>query len=416
MIGVIESILCILLINQYVYMKKEDDFDFDSEKQKYLLKGMILAGIIVRAVILSKYPLISVRIIVDSIWLLGISIVYVKKNSCLIRIVVMYALSFTISFSVMKIMAGIVYFEADVLFVNVAITVNMYFLLCLVKVMIYFDENFKVAIRAILMNFIVCVVMICIEGVLLREIMDRSIIDYIFLGLGTVMLFIVMLLDNINDLILCRASRQINSIERDYFYNESRNIKNKYDELRLFRHDFKNKLIAINEYISSERYDDLKVYISQLTDKLDNKLRFVDTGNIIVDGIINNKLNYASMLGITVSTRMSIPTEMNIIEDDMVIILGNILDNAIEACQKVENGRIHITGNYDRSVINIDITNSYNGEINKSDDVFVTSKDNKEEHGLGLLSVKSTIEKYNGVVEFNYDDRNFTTSCIFYEK
>ena len=113
---------------------------------------------------------------------------------------------------------------------------------------------------------------------------------------------------------------------------------------------------------------------------------------------------------------MSIPTEMNIIEDDMVIILGNILDNAIEACQKVENGRIHITGNYDRSVINIDITNSYNGEINKSDDVFVTSKDNKEEHGLGLLSVKSTIEKYNGVVEFNYDDRNFTTSCIFYEK
>ena len=416
MIGVIESILCILLINQYVYMKKEDDFDFDSEKQKYLLKGMILAGIIVRAVILSKYPLISVRIIVDSIWLLGISIVYVKENSCLIRIVVMYALSFTISFSVMKIMAGIVYFEADVLFVNVAITVNMYFLLCLVKVMIYFDENFKVAIRAILMNFIVCVVMICIEGVLLREIMDRSIIDYIFLGLGTVMLFIVMLLDNINDLILCRASRQINSIERDYFYNESRNIKNKYDELRLFRHDFKNKLIAINEYISSERYDDLKVYISQLTDKLDNKLRFVDTGNIIVDGIINNKLNYASMLGITVSTRMSIPTEMNIIEDDMVIILGNILDNAIEACQKVENGRIHITGNYDRSVINIDITNSYNGEINKSDDVFVTSKDNKEEHGLGLLSVKSTIEKYNGVVEFNYDDRNFTTSCIFYEK
>ena len=222
--------------------------------------------------------------------------------------------------------------------------------------------------------------------------------------------------NNINDLILCRASRQINSIERDYFYNESRNIKNKYDELRLFRHDFKNKLIAINEYISSERYDDLKVYISQLTDKLDNKLRFVDTGNIIVDGIINNKLNYASMLGITVSTRMSIPTEMNIIEDDMVIILGNILDNAIEACQKVENGRIHITGNYDRSVINIDITNSYNGEINKSDDVFVTSKDNKEEHGLGLLSVKSTIEKYNGVVEFNYDDRNFTTSCIFYEK
>ena len=416
MIGVIESILCILLINQYVYMKKEDDFDFDSEKQKYLLKGMILAGIIVRAVILSKYPLISVRIIVDSIWLLGISIVYVKENSCLIRIVVMYALSFTISFSVMKIMAGIVCFEADVLFVNVAITVNMYFLLCLVKVMIYFDENFKVAIRAILMNFIVCVVMICIEGVLLREIMDRSIIDYIFLGLGTVMLFIVMLLDNINDLILCRASRQINSIERDYFYNESRNIKNKYDELRLFRHDFKNKLIAINEYISSERYDDLKVYISQLTDKLDNKLRFVDTGNIIVDGIINNKLNYASMLGITVSTRMSIPTEMNIIEDDMVIILGNILDNAIEACQKVENGRIHITGNYDRSVINIDITNSYNGEINKSDDVFVTSKDNKEEHGLGLLSVKSTIEKYNGVVEFNYDDRNFTTSCIFYEK
>ena len=168
MIGVIESILCILLINQYVYMKKEDDFDFDSEKQKYLLKGMIFAGIIVRAVILSKYPLISVRIIVDSIWLLGISIVYVKKNSCLIRIVVMYALSFTISFSVMKIMAGIVYFEADVLFVNVAITVNMYFLLCLVKVMIYFDENFKVAIRAILMNFIVCVVMICIEGVLLR--------------------------------------------------------------------------------------------------------------------------------------------------------------------------------------------------------------------------------------------------------
>ena len=416
MIGVIESVLCILLINQYVCMKKEDDFDFDSEKQKYLLKGMILAGIIVRAVILSKYPLISVRIIVDSIWLLGISIVYVKENSCLIRIVVMYALSFTISFSVMKIMAGIVCFEADVLFVNVAITVNMYFLLCLVKVMIYFDENFKVAIRAILMNFIVCVVMICIEGVLLREIMDRSIIDYIFLGLGTVMLFIVMLLDNINDLILCRASRQINSIERDYFYNESRNIKNKYDELRLFRHDFKNKLIAINEYISSERYDDLKVYISQLTDKLDNKLRFVDTGNIIVDGIINNKLNYASMLGITVSTRMSIPTEMNIIEDDMVIILGNILDNAIEACQKVENGRIHITGNYDRSVINIDITNSYNGEINKSDDVFVTSKDNKEEHGLGLLSVKSTIEKYNGVVEFNYDDRNFTTSCIFYEK
>ncbi|NLI89994.1 MAG: sensor histidine kinase [Epulopiscium sp.] len=111
---------------------------------------------------------------------------------------------------------------------------------------------------------------------------------------------------------------------------------------------------------------------------------------------------------------MDIPKEINIPFFDITVVLGNLLDNAIEAVGKIEEDKyINIKLEYREGKFILEIKNSFNGVIIKEDDTICTSNLDKENHGIGLKSVKSVVEKYNGIMEIEYDESNFSVKvCI----
>ena len=99
----------------------------------------------------------------------------------------------------------------------------------------------------------------------------------------------------------------------------------------------------------------------------------------------------------------------------MTVILGNLLDNALQAVSLVtENGFIDFAIHYSKGMLLIKVTNPFKTAIKREKGVIVTSKADKENHGYGLKSVNETVEKYNGTVNINPDIDIFTVTVVLY--
>ncbi len=121
-----------------------------------------------------------------------------------------------------------------------------------------------------------------------------------------------------------------------------------------------------------------------MSDAVDVGKEYVKTGNRNIDSIINYKVHEARVHNIIVKTHINIPKEFNISSFDLIVILGNLIDNAIEALDKTINKKLEIELIFKKGVFYINIKNDFNGEIIKKNDLFETTKRNKKIHGLGL--------------------------------
>ena len=136
------------------------------------------------------------------------------------------------------------------------------------------------------------------------------------------------------------------------------------------------------------------------------KKEYSKTGNKDVDSLINYELTLASEFGTEIICDIELPEQLNITSFDMTIILGNLLDNAIEALRQSKKKLLIITIKYMKGIIRIDIENTYDSNYKRKPD--------GREHGIGLLSVMNTLEKYHGNLKtFPEDNRYHTTVVLF---
>lgn len=200
---------------------------------------------------------------------------------------------------------------------------------------------------------------------------------------------------------------------RDEFMKQ---FKKYIDDFKSIRHDFKNHILGINALIRSKRYDDLLRYIGKIYFKAQFITeKFIVTGNLIIDAIINNKLDEAFKNHIKVKTDIFVPESLNIDEFDLVVVLGNVIDNAIEASCKLEESErvIKILISYNiKGTLLISVTNNYNVEnFNR----FETTKKNKLSHGIGLKNVIEVIKNNNGFFEIYRKDKTFEVKIMLYD-
>lgn len=203
--------------------------------------------------------------------------------------------------------------------------------------------------------------------------------------------------------------------EKEYYQKEAEIIQQKQELERQFRHDLNNRLQILNDIAERGNISELKNYLSEIDTKQKEHTVYSNTENLIIDSIINSKLQYASEKGIKVNADIILPTHIKVNTDDMVIILGNLLDNAIEACEKVNTDKyIDILMRYEDGCIILNIKNSFNQVINRTGNEFITLKKDKTLHGLGIKSVKNTIDTYNGIIEFSSKGNEFSVDIILY--
>lgn len=129
----------------------------------------------------------------------------------------------------------------------------------------------------------------------------------------------------------------------------------------------------------------------------------------------NYKMHEAQKRGIEVDMNLSIPEKLNIKPFDLSIVLGNLLDNAIEAASKLEKGKvIKASVELDRNILYISISNPFDGKLLYKAGKLKTTNKEKENHGFGLSSVKKAIAKYNGTINIRHTDRMFYADVLIY--
>lgn len=177
-------------------------------------------------------------------------------------------------------------------------------------------------------------------------------------------------------------------------------------KLRFIRHDLQKHLNKIRNLIDNEDFQSIPDYLYEMEEAVAVKHEYSKTGNKDVDSLINYELSLAADLGAAIIYDVNLPEKLNISSFDMTIILGNLMDNAIEALKHSDRKMLKINIQFNKGIIRIDIENSYDPTYKKKND--------GREHGIGLLSVENTLQKYHGKLDSYPEESKYHTTAIFY--
>ncbi len=177
-------------------------------------------------------------------------------------------------------------------------------------------------------------------------------------------------------------------------------------------HDMNNHLIVLQTFLELNKLDELKKYLQDLSNQVRSKGTLLNTGNLVIDSIISEKLLNAQRNECLITHEIIISKDLNIDSIDLCIILGNALDNALDECLRITDKEIKKEVklkiiNKDNQIF-ISVVNPFEGIIDIKDNNILTKKYDNENHGFGLKNIEHTVEKYNGNINI------FTEANLFY--
>lgn len=191
-------------------------------------------------------------------------------------------------------------------------------------------------------------------------------------------------------------------------------MQQKIKETRHIRHDFRHTLLALQAYLSAKDYESMTVYLNNYLHSLNSLNPTVYCENAIINAIISYYMHFADEQHIETSIAIQLDEDLSFPDTDMCILLGNLLENAVEACQRQDEGQRYIDvkiHTFNKSTLVIVIENSYNGYIERRNSAFISAKA-PGRHGIGIASILNIAGKYNGVPKFEYDSHAFKVSIM----
>lgn len=264
--------------------------------------------------------------------------------------------------------------------------------------------------------FTICAVMLMTSSVIKSYHSDIIAIYYI-IAIGLIVLNLVVfhliseILENSRNMKEAEALRQ-QSIGQLELYNS---MRENYNIQRQRTHEYKNQIVCMDMLMKKKDYSKLEDYIGNISDGLDAQLDMVDTNNDVVNAIFNAKYYEAIKNDVLVVLKINDLSDIKISDNDIVTILSNLLDNAIEAAKQCDIGKriVKIKMLYEDAVLSIAVSNSYKAELVPTEDGYIrTTKKDREEHGWGMRNVVATLEKYNAEYIIDYENGEFVFSII----
>lgn len=191
-------------------------------------------------------------------------------------------------------------------------------------------------------------------------------------------------------------------------------VQNIYTTMRGWRHDYHNHLQAMKAYVQMGQYDKLDHYLQLLEEDLDNVNGLIESGNINLDAVLNSKISLALSNGIDVEYKATCPPVLTVSDIDLCALLGNLIDNAVEACEKMKDCAdkpyIRLYIGVLKKQLYISITNSTNEKIRKVDSEYISKK--RGNHGHGLKRINLVVEKYEGYINRQNEPGVFVTEIM----
>lgn len=232
-----------------------------------------------------------------------------------------------------------------------------------------------------------------------EEIMTMA---YFFIAMCLAM-FILYTLVTVSENIDKKQKLDFMQLQNELLQHSLMETKNTYAHLEKSIHDYKNTMLCLNSLLPEEKNSKIKNYVEQELQHIEHGYHFVKTGNVIVDRILGVKILEAERRKICVSVHGKLSEQNYIDEIHWGTLLGNIMDNCIEAAEKSRDKYIDVDLKENEKIICIVITNS---TPDLSIDFKVSSKENSLLHGIGLKSVKELVENYRGEFTIKQEQTN----------
>ena len=189
-------------------------------------------------------------------------------------------------------------------------------------------------------------------------------------------------------------------------------VQNIYATMRGWRHDYHNHLQTIKAYLAMEQVAETLAYLEHLEDDLDSIDIAIRTGNVGMDAILSSKISIASKNNIAVNYKAAVPDRLSVSDVHLCAIVGNLLDNAIEACGRVvpEKRFIRVYIGIFKQQLYISVSNSTDASRRRKLSELISDK--QGEHGLGLKRIDRIVDIYDGFVNRKNEPGIFATEVL----
>lgn len=244
-----------------------------------------------------------------------------------------------------------------------------------------------------------------------------SLVAFVTILIMNIVMFIIYI--KLSNSLELKRKNSIFQLEIDLYNEHIKEKENAMIEFRKLKHDLKHKLIFLLELLNNKEYDKLKKYIEDLVDlKSLDRFTIAHSENSLIDALINYKYETAKQYGIDFQVKLDIPISFSLANSDLCVILGNAIDNAIEAnirAANISNPYISLKMKYDQGNLVIILENSFDGCINKNEKgIVLTKKKDKEYHGIGLTSIQNTLIKYRGFMNTEIQDKTYKLTIVMH--
>ncbi len=208
-------------------------------------------------------------------------------------------------------------------------------------------------------------------------------------------------------------SKQLSSYQNELIQTHYAEVENMYRQVRGWRHDYRNHIQVLKSYAKEGDFEAIQNYLDALDQDLSAVDTVIQTGNRMADAILNSKISLAKSRNIPVTADAHVPVELKISEIDLCIIIGNLLDNAIEASLELPEDKrmIRIYMDIKNTQLYMSFTNlTACGKRKKIGGRFPTTKG--FDHGFGLIRIDNIVEWYHGYLNRNSESGAFTTEIL----
>ena len=211
-----------------------------------------------------------------------------------------------------------------------------------------------------------------------------------------------------------RVEKRLSQYQNDLVQKHSEEVENMYRQTRGWRHDLKTHIQTMKAHLALGEYDRLEEYLNELDADLAEVDKIVKTGNVRIDALLNSKLSLAQARGIPVEAKAIVPHSLPLSEVDLGIIVGNLMDNAMEACLRIgeeKNRFLRVYVDVLKDQLYIYVMNSVGEKPQKKGRLYLTTKDSRN-HGFGLMRMDRVVAKYHGYLDRQNEDGVFATEVL----
>lgn len=228
------------------------------------------------------------------------------------------------------------------------------------------------------------------------------------------MLYSLTVLNNLLTISLEHSATldQMLSMQEKYYLD----LQKHQQELRLINHDIKNHTATMAQLIKSQQYNALSEYITDLRNSITSITAPVtNCDNLLINSLLNDKLGAPKEAGVELRLCVMVPAVLRVNNVDLCILLGNLLDNAVEACMAMDAAEQRFISVDIRSrgpFLVVEVANSYAHDIALEGSEYVTTKRSRLRHGMGLTNVRRVVGKYDGRLEISHENKVFRTRAV----